>query len=176
VSGSQDHTLQTPITPATPATTEALMSLHDLINRELDAPSKCQLQRHVQKLASAAKISSAKRALLQDQNQFLSKINNEVKIRQSTRSVVLGKAKAMSYEDPEEAPAKRAARHKATADRGKGKRGRPRKFPAVGTEGEVETSVDVEAEGDSSAPQNEGARPKSERPLFPWRALVARMY
>jgi hypothetical protein len=41
------------------------MSLHDLINRELDTPCKCQLQRHVQKLASAAKISFAKQALLQ---------------------------------------------------------------------------------------------------------------
>jgi hypothetical protein len=59
------------------------MSLHDLINRELDTPCKCQLQRHVQKLASAAKISFAKQALLQDQNRFLSKINNEVKVRQS---------------------------------------------------------------------------------------------
>jgi hypothetical protein len=82
----------------------------------------------------------------------------------------------MSYEDLEEARAKRAARDKATADRGKGKRGRPRKAPAVGTEGEVETSVDVEVEGDSLALQNEGARPEPERPLFPWRAPVARMY
>jgi hypothetical protein len=69
----------------------------------------------------------------------------------------------MSYEDLEEARAKRAARDKATADRGKGKRGRPRKAPAVGTEGEVETSVDVEVEGDSLALQNEGARPEPNR-------------
>jgi len=42
--------------------------------------------------------------------------------------VVLGKAKVMSYEDIEEARAKRAAKAQAAA--GKGKRGRKRKSPA----------------------------------------------
>ena len=87
---------QTPITPVTPVSIEALTSLHNLINQELNDPSKRRLQRHVQKLASAAKISFAKQTFLQDQNRFLSKINNEVKVRRSTRSVVLGKAKVMS--------------------------------------------------------------------------------
>jgi hypothetical protein len=68
----------------------------------------------------------AERALLQDQNRFLSRMNNEAKVRRSTKSVVLGKVKVMSYEDIEEARAKRAAKE-ATA--GKGKRGRKRKSP-----------------------------------------------
>jgi hypothetical protein len=54
-------------------------------------------------------------------------MNNEAKVRRTTKSVVLGKAKVMSYEDIEEARAKRAAKEEATA--GKGKRGR--KSPAL---------------------------------------------
>jgi hypothetical protein len=52
----------------------------------------------VQKLALAAQISFAERALLHDQYQMLTRMNNEAKVRQSTRSVVLGKAKVMSFE------------------------------------------------------------------------------
>lgn len=109
------------------------MSLHSLINRQLSDPSNRRLQRHVQKLASAAKISFAKQTLLQDQNRFLSKINGEVKARRSTRSVVLGKAKVMCYEDLKEAEAKRDAKDRtkaAKAAKGQGKRGRSRKSPA----------------------------------------------
>lgn len=55
-------------------------------------------------------------------------MNNEAKVRRSTKSVVLGKAKVMSYEDLSEARVKRAANDKASE--GKGKRGRKRKSPA----------------------------------------------
>ncbi len=51
-------------------------------------------------------------------------MNNEAKVRQSTRLVVLGTAKVMSYEEIEEAQAKRSAKD---ALKGKGKRGRKRK-------------------------------------------------
>ena len=120
------------------------MSLHNLIKQEAcalnDEPSKQRLQRHVQKLASAAQISFAKQTLLQNQNRFLSKINNEAKVRRS-RSVVLGKAKVMSYEDLEEARAKRAAKEKATASKGKGKRGHKCKSPAL----DIKVKIEVEA-------------------------------
>lgn len=142
-----------PVTPVTPVTIEALTSLHNLIKQELDKPNTDRIQRHVQKLASAAKVSFAKQTLFQDQNRFLSKINNEAKLRRSTRSVVLGKAKVMSYEDLEEARAKRAAKEKATADKGNAKCGRKRKRPSP----EEDSSVLTEAPG-------------------PWRAPVARMY
>ena len=55
-----------PITPVTPVTTEALTALHNLIKQELNNPSKRHVRRHVQKLASAAKILFAKQTLLQD--------------------------------------------------------------------------------------------------------------
>jgi hypothetical protein len=72
-------------------------------------------------------VSFAECALLHDQNQSLTEINKEAKVRRSTRSVVLGKAKVMSFEDLEEARAKRAAKEKTSL--GKVKRGRKRKVP-----------------------------------------------
>ena len=79
-------------------------------------------------------------------------MNNEAKVRRSTKSVVLGKAKVMSYEDLSEARVKRAAKDKASE--GKGKRGRKRKSP-------------------TPEPKTKVAR-MSEVPE-PWRAPVARM-
>ena len=79
-----DQILRTPLTPVTPVTTEALISLHDLIKREvcaLNEPDKQHTQRHIQKLVSAAQVSFAKQILLQDQNLFLSIMNKEAKIR-----------------------------------------------------------------------------------------------
>ena len=97
----------------TPVSAEALTSLHNLIRQDahvLDETSIQRLQRHLQKLAIAAQISFAERALLRDQNHFLTPINNEVKVRRSTKLTVLGKAKVVSYEDIEEARAKRAVK------------------------------------------------------------------
>jgi hypothetical protein len=146
---------EVPQTPVTPVTAEALIPLHNLIKQDahaLDEISQQRLQRHVQKLASAARVSFAECALLQDQNQSLIKINKEAKVRRSTRSLVLGKAKVMSYEDLEEARAKRSAKEKTSLD--KGKRGRKRKSPVL------ETVV---------------AKPVVQM-TEPWRAPVARMY
>ena len=148
----QDEVLQTLVTPVT---TEALASLHNLIKWNpytFDETSKQRLQRHVQKLASATQISFAERALLQDQNRFLSSMNNEAEVRRTTKSVVLGKAKVISYEDLTEARVKRAVKDKASE--GKGKRGRKRKSPAPEPKTKVARMSEV---------------------LEPWRALVARM-
>lgn len=108
----------------TPVTAEALKSLRSLIERDthtLDEEGKQRLE----KFANAAQISFAERALLEDDNQLLFKQNNEAKYRRSVKSTVVGKAKVMSYEDIEEARAKRAKKEQATAS--KGKRGRKRK-------------------------------------------------
>ena len=97
----QDEVLQTPVTPAS---AEALTLLHNLIKQDAHTVNETniqRLQRHVQKLAHAAQIYFAKRALIHDQNHFLTRMNNEAKVRRSTKSVVLGKAKVMSYEDIE---------------------------------------------------------------------------
>ena len=126
-----DTVPRTPITLVTLVTTEALTSLHDLIIRDTHVPertSKDRLQKRIQKLASAAKISFAEQALLKDRNQFLLQINREAKARRSTKLVVLGKAKVMSFEDLEEARAKRVAKEQALTS--KPKRGRKRKSDA----------------------------------------------
>jgi DDE superfamily endonuclease len=157
----QNEVLQTPVTPVTPVSAEALTSLHNLIKQDahtLNETSIQHLQRHVQKLANAAQISFAERALLHDQNQFLTRMNNEAKVRRNTKSVVLGKAKVMSYEDIEEARAKRAAKE---VIKGKGKRGRKRKS-AVLEVGEPEREPEPELARMIEAPE-------------PWRAPVARM-
>jgi hypothetical protein len=83
--------------------------------------SKQRLQRHIQKFAKATQISFAERALQRDQIHFLKRVNNEAKVRRATKSLVLGKAKVMSYEDLEQARAKRAAKASAKV-KGKGKR------------------------------------------------------
>ena len=118
-------------TPVTPMSAEALTALHNLIKQDahtLNETSIQRLQRHVQKLANAVQISFAERALLHDHNQFLNRINDEAKVRRLTKSVVLGRAKVMSYEDIEEARATRAAKK---VIEGKGKRGRKRKIAAL---------------------------------------------
>lgn len=143
------------------------MLLHSLIKQDvgvLDERSRQRLQRRVQKLASAAQTSFAKQHLLQDHNRLLARVNSEAKVRRSTRSVVLGKAKVMSYEDLEEARAKRAAKEKAAT--AKGKRGRKRKGEAAAVEAEAGVPVPMENvthSGEISQPT-------------PWRAPVARMY
>ena len=97
-------------------------------------------------------------------------MNNEAKTRRSTRSVVLGKAKVMSYEDLEEARAKRSEKDKAAASKGKGKRGRKRKS----------ASPEAEVEAGPSIPKVKVARISevelAEATGLPWRAPVAKMY
>lgn len=154
---AQDEVLRTPVTPVT---TEALSPLYNLIKQdvnELDKISRQRLQRHIQRLANAARISFAQCALLQDQNRFLYAMNNETNLRRSTRSVVLGKAKVMSYEDLKEAREKRAAKEKATEIKKRG--GRKRK----------NTISKVKMVQVSEAPKLE------KDPIVPQKAPVARM-
>src|SRR5271170_6472850 len=158
----------------------------------LNKASIQRLERHVQKLAHAAQISFAESALLHDQNQMLIRMNNEAKVRRSTRSIVLGKAKIMSFEDIEVARAARAAKE---VIKGKGKRGRKRKSAALeADEPEIESEPEVARaakqaingrgkrgrkrksaaqEEDEPEPDPEVAR-VIEAPE-PWRAPVARM-
>lgn len=168
VSCSQDEVPQTPVTPVT---AEALTSLHSMIEQDAhkqDTISKRRLQKLVKKLASAAHVSFAERALLQDQNRFLFKVNNETRVRRSTRSIVLGRAKVMSFEELEEARSKRAAKDKATAD--KKKRGHRRKNLAV-----EEAAPPVLGDGGIGVGVGEVADER-QRSTSPWRAPVARMY
>jgi hypothetical protein len=190
----QDEVVQTPVTPVS---AEGLMSLYNQIKQDtqtLDATSTQRLQKRVQKLANAAQVSFAECALLNNRNQFLTEANNEAKVRRSTRSVVLGKAKVMSFEDIEEARAKRAAKD---AVKSKGKRGRKRKSTELeASEAELEPEVEVvsstkkvkngkgtrirrrrrtavEAREPEAEPE---PQPEPQLEPAPWRAPVARMY
>jgi hypothetical protein len=144
----QDEVSQTPVTPVTPASAEGLVSLQNLIKQDAHTLNKASIQRlerHVQKLANAAQISFAERDLLYDRNQMLIRMNNEAKVRRSTRSVVLRKAKVMSFEDIEVARAACAAKE---VIKGKGKRGRKRKSAALeADEPEPEPEVARAAKG-----------------------------
>jgi hypothetical protein len=90
----------------------------------------------------------------------LIKINKEAKVRRSTRSVVLGKVKVISYEDLKEARAKRAAKEKSTLGKVKGKRGRKGRSPVR----------------DAGTPQPEIDVTRMSVVLEPWRAPIAQMY
>ena len=81
-------------------------------------------------------------------------MNNEAKVRRSTKAAVLGQGqgRVMSFEDIEAA---RAARAVKDAIRGKGKRGRKRKSAALEAEAEPEVARTINAP-------------------VPWRAPVAR--
>jgi len=78
----------------------------------------------------------------------------------------------MSFEDLSEARAKRDAKEKAIAS--KGKRGCRRKSPAP------EAEAEAEAEAGSSIPKDKVARISEVEPAkalgVPWRAPVAKMY
>ncbi|KAH8791720.1 hypothetical protein F5882DRAFT_291135, partial [Hyaloscypha sp. PMI_1271] len=184
----QDGVLQTPVTPVS---AEGLASLHNLIKQDahtLDGMSIQRLERRVQKLVDAAQISFAERALLHDQKQMLTRMNNEVKVRRSTQSLVLGKAKVMSFEDIEVARAARAAKE---VIKGKGKRGRKRKTAQEADEPEPDVGCDadevIKGRGESSRKRKSAAleadEPESEPEVArmievpePYRAPVAQMF
>jgi hypothetical protein len=121
----QDIVLQTPVMPVS---AKGFISLQNLIIKQvayaLDDTSKQKLERHVLKFTKAGQMFLAKGALQEDQIQFLTTINNEAKVRRSTKSFVLGKAKVMSYKDLKEVRAKRAEKEAAKDAKGKGKRSR----------------------------------------------------
>jgi hypothetical protein len=194
-----------PQTPVTPVSAEAFMSLQNLIIQRdahaLDETSKQNLARHLQMCTKAFQKSSAKSILQEDRIQFLTTINNEAKVRRSTKSLVLGKAKVMSYEDLEEARAKRLVKESTQAAKGKGKRGRKgKKSPPAPEEDTAETArrgrKRKSAELEAPEPTNTTARmsnaPKPASALVmeasrtqivedeivpePWRAPVAQMF
>ncbi|KAF4629691.1 hypothetical protein G7Y89_g8452 [Cudoniella acicularis] len=199
----QDEVSQTPVTPVS---AEGLASLHNLIKQDahtLNRTSIQRLERHVKKLVDAAQISFterdvlyAERALLHDRNQMLNSMNNEARVRRSTRSVVLGKAKVMSFEDIEAARATRAVKD---AIKGKGKRGRKRKSTAIEAD-DPEPDAEPDSEPDSEPEvaraaqevmngrrkrgrKRKSATPEADEPEVarmidapvPWRAPVAQM-
>ena len=82
----------------TPLTSEALKSLRNLIEQDIDVSDNTGKMR-LQKLGNAAEKAFAQCALLHDENKLLFEQNNEAKSRVAAKSTVVGKAKVMSYED-----------------------------------------------------------------------------
>ena len=169
-------------TPVTPVSAEALTSLLNMIKQVPDdETSKRHKERLQQKVTTAAQTFLAKNALLEDRNQFLTKINDEGKVRRSTKSETLGKARVMSFEDLEKARAERVVKEakKAAKEAKEGvkeikkltiavRRTRGRKCKSGKEAGALEPKAnvvwtsEVQVE-DEIAPQ-------------PWRAPVARMW
>ena len=124
---------------------------------------------------------------------MLTRMNKEAKVRRSTRLLVLGKGKAMRFEDIEVAQAARAAKE---VIKGKGKRGRKRKSAALEVD-DLETEDEPEVARPAKeaingrrkrgrkrkgAPEPEAHEPEPEPEVErvieapkPWRAPVARM-
>ncbi|KAN0098223.1 hypothetical protein V8E51_013886 [Hyaloscypha variabilis] len=157
-------------------------------------------------IRSMKRKSSTLGILKEDRIQFLTTINNEAKVRRSTKSLVLGKAKVISYEDLEEARAKRIVKDAAKEAKGKGKHGRKCKRATLEVEEATADKVkrgrkrkstvlelEVEAEELEPEPNAKMARTskalalsrasvmetsiaEDEIVLEPWRALVAKMW
>ena len=194
VDSSQNQTLQSPVTPVS---AEAFASLYHQIERNIHTePDTSRLQKWMQKLANAGQSTFAERALLENRNQLLTKLNNQAKVRRSTKSVILarGEGKVMSFED---IVAARAARDEKQAIKDKKKRGRKRKnakLEADEPETEAEPKVTPAAK---KAPDRKTKRGRTRKRAVqeagepepepepevaqiinvpvPWRAPVARM-
>jgi len=175
-----------PQTPVTPVSAKGFMSLQNLIIKQnaytLDDTSKQKLERHVLKLTKAGQMFLVKDALQEDQIQFLNTINNKAKVQRSTKSLVLGKAKVMSYEDLKEARVKRANKEAAKEAKGKGKRGRKRKSAALEADA-PEPNAKVVQMSEAPSPARASVVQMSGTPVAedeivpePWRAPVAQMY
>jgi hypothetical protein len=104
-------------TPTTPVSGEALTALLERIKSIPDDDASSQHKgRLQQKVANAAQTYLAKIALLDDQNTFLAKINDEGKARRSADSKILGTARVVKYEDLEKARAERAVKDAKKAE------------------------------------------------------------
>jgi hypothetical protein len=98
-----------------------------------------------------------------------------------TRSLVIRKAKVISYEDLDIARAAQTVKDKAAAEKGKGKCGRKRKVPAREAEGDIEDEVKgrahaLEVGSSVCASKDKRAKQTSVQEPEPWRAPVALMY
>lgn len=168
-------------TPVTPVSAEALTSLLHMIKQVSDdETSRKHKERLQQKVTTAAQTFLAKIVLLEERNQFLTNINDEGKVRRSTKSETLGKARVMSYEDLEMARAERAIKEAAKEAKrvakeakegakevqnvdtaGKGKRGRKRKGPEEAGAPEPKAKVArmsaAQVEEDEIAPESRRA-------------------
>lgn len=173
-----------PQTPVTPLSTEAVSALHNLIKKDahsLDAANQQRLQRRLEKLTNATQLSFAERSLLQEQNRFLTTVNNEAKVRRSTKTEIIGRARVMSYEDLEKARRERAAKAAEKEVRKAGKQSRATSKTRAAETG-LRQDVQGEQDGGGQSPEVPTVRPRDgeiqDGPVVPnpWSAPVAKMW
>jgi hypothetical protein len=162
---SQD-TVQSPTTPVTPVTTQGIALLPNIIMKQatqcFDQTTIASLRKNVQKMSKAAHLAFSKGILQRDQIQFLTKINDESKVRKSAKGHILGRraekgeGAVMGWNELE---AKRAERNEqaATAAKVTEKRRGKRKGKAGGEPqakvarwSDVRSEVEVEGQGASA--------------------------
>lgn len=170
-----------PQTPVTPLSAEAVRTLHNLIKkdaRSLDVASQQHLQRHLEKLANATQLSFAERTLLQEQNRFLTTVNNEAKVRRTTKTEIIGKARVMSYEDLEKARRERADAEKEARKAKKRSRAMSRTRAAeMGLRKDVQREHDEDEEiAEASTARPDGEIQEGAVAPEPWRAPIAKMW
>jgi hypothetical protein len=109
-------------------------------------------------------------------------VNNKVKVRQSTKLLVLGKAKVMGYEELMEARRKCVEKVAAQKAKGKGRRGRKRTSTAV-EDDTAEPKTKATRVTEEPEPATTPATTSTvaavvgiESAPTPWRAPVARTY
>lgn len=166
----QYEPLRTPLTPASPGALNSLLNkIKQVPDDEMNRQHKQRLQ---QKVNNAAQLFLAKNALLEDRNCFLTTINDESKIRRSSRSEILGKARVMSYEDLEKARADRAVKEAAKEAKKADTVGK-RRYKRQCKNFEHTDMLEPEAQ---MARTDEVLIEGDEIPPKPWRAPVARMW
>ncbi|PMD13637.1 hypothetical protein NA56DRAFT_674735 [Hyaloscypha hepaticicola] len=162
---------------------EGLASLYNLIKQDtytLNGTSIQCLERHIQKLVDTAQISFAERALLHNQKQILTRMNNEAqnievaRAARAAKEVIKGKGKrgrkrkSTAIEVDELEPDSEAdsepevARAADEVIKGRGKRGRKRKSAAL--------------EADEPEPEPEPEVARMIEVSEPYRAPVAQMF
>jgi hypothetical protein len=178
-----------PQAPVTPVSAEAFMSLQNLIIQRdahaLETRANRAYRGTYKRSLKAPKDALPRVSCKNDQIRFLNTINNEAKVRRSTKALVLCTAKVMSYEDLQEARAKRAEEDAAKEAKDKGRRGRKRK--SATPEAEEATAVKAKPNAKVARMSKASARasvvqmsgtPVAEDEIVPgpWRAPVAQMY
>ncbi|KAK7177908.1 transposase [Paraphaeosphaeria sporulosa] len=192
---------ENPQTPVTPVSLEGLTLLRNLILKQdahtLDDKNKSKLEKHLNLFAEAAQSSFAKNALQQNHIRLLLKVNDEAKVRRSTKSLVLGTATVMGFQELQIKRAKRAedaaaaaakaakvaeVARKAEATKAQGKQGRKRTRATADTEvvkprkRVARARKTTELAISTTAHVDMATVVESEPALSPWKATVARMY
>ena len=174
-------------TPATPKSAESLTLLLNMIKQVPDngTTSRQHKERLQQKVTAAAQTFLATNALLEERNHFLTNINDEGKVRRSSKSEIIGKARVMSYEDLEKARAERAMKEaakeaKRVAKEAKEGAEKVQKVTAASKRKDVQKRKSTEEaralESDARITRMCGVQLENDTPPKQWRAPVAQMW